>query len=191
MANTVATYQGRITSEHADKPKFMALVGLLSQCYVDAQAVVNSLATAFDLDVAVGSQLDTDALWIGASRGVQTPIENAYFSFDDETHNVGFDEGIWFLPLDPQFVVQSLDDESFRLFLRFKIAANHWDGTTASLYTILTELFSPAVVTISEGTMTCNITITGMPPSTLFKTLTEDGVLPTKAAGVAFTYTFA
>ncbi len=191
MANTLPTYTGLVTSEHADKPNYMAMTAVIAQCYVDAQTLLASLSGAFDLDAAMGVQLDTDALWIGASRLVSIPVTNVYFAFDDSTHAVGFDQGIWYFPNNPTTSVSSLDDESFRLFLRFKVATNSWDGTMPSMYAILTELLAPAAIAISESSMVVSVTITGTPPSTLFKQLILNGALPLRPAGVAVTYTFS
>lgn len=185
----VSTYTSLITSEHADKPKYMALIAMIAQCYVDAQNVLASIPAAYDLDVAVGAQLDTDALWIGAKRGVDVPITDVYFSFD--TDGLGWDEGVWYGPYMPETYVQSLDDDSFRLLCKFKVAANNWDGTLPTLYAALSELFAPATVTIYDHAMECTITITGNPPTTLFKQLVLDYGLPIRTAGVPFTYIFA
>ena len=64
----VSNYTALITSEHADKPKFMAMVEAVAQCFVDQQNLLLSVPTAFDLDDAVGVQLDAVGLWVGIGR---------------------------------------------------------------------------------------------------------------------------
>jgi hypothetical protein len=60
------------------------------------------------------------------------------------------------------------------------------------MYDVLTEIFTPATVTITDNmNMTVDVTITGTPPSTLFKYLVLDGYIPLVPAGIKVTYTFA
>ncbi|MDD2056624.1 DUF2612 domain-containing protein [Pseudomonas putida] len=140
MADTT-DYTGRITSEHSDKPKYMAMVDATVQPLVDALNVSNGLPVDFDLDSAVGVQLDQVGLWIGIGRRINTPLTGVYFSFD--TEGLGFNHGVWKGPFDPDTGVIELDDETYRLLLRAKIAANHWDGTMETSKPILDAVFNP------------------------------------------------
>lgn len=124
---TVDDYLGRISSYHRGKPKFAATITALVQPFVDTQAVLGSLPTAFDVDYSIGVQEDTDGEWIGFSRNIPVPIPNVWFSFDDPRR--GFDQGIWRGPYDSDTGITVLDDETYRTLLRAKIAANNWDGT--------------------------------------------------------------
>jgi hypothetical protein len=187
---TVDQYKSLITSEHADKPRYMGMVEAVAQCFVNQQNLLLSLPSKFDLDVSQGVQLDADGLWIGLPRTITTPLPNVFFSFD--TDNLGFDQGIWFTPISPQWGVSQFDDDTYRLLLRAKIAANKYDGSLPSMVDILREIFSPATVAITDGMdMTIDVTITGTPPSTLFKYLVLDGYLPLKPTGVQVSYTFS
>lgn len=133
-------YSGLITSEHNQRPKFMAVVEALAQPMVDLQNVLGSMPGEFDLDSAVGAQLDAVGEWVGISRVVNTPLTGVYFSFD--TAGLGFDQGVWKGPFDPDTGLTRLDDETYRLVLRAKIGANHWDGTLESSKAILNAIFS-------------------------------------------------
>lgn len=140
MAET-SNYTGLITSEHSDKPKYMAMVGAVAQPLVDALNVSQGMPDDFDLDTAIGVQLDQVGLWIGIGRRINTPLTGVYFSFD--TVGLGFDQGVWKGPFDPDTGVIELDDETYRLLLRAKIAANHWDGMMETSKPILDAVFNP------------------------------------------------
>ncbi|MFK0376494.1 DUF2612 domain-containing protein [Pandoraea sp. NPDC090278] len=135
----ITDYTGKITSEHADKPRYAAMVLAVTQCFVDVQNALASLPTNFDLDSAVGVQLDAIGLWVGVSRNIKAPLAGVYFSFDIK--GVGFDQGVWRGPFDPDTGVVALDDDTYRLVLRARIGANHWDGTLAGTAGILGQIF--------------------------------------------------
>ena len=83
-------YTALITSEHSDKPKFMAMVEMLSEPLVDLMNVLGGMPALFDLDAAVGDQLDVLGQWIGLSRYVNTPLTGIY---SRSTSEAGFDQG--------------------------------------------------------------------------------------------------
>lgn len=67
----MSKYTELITNYHATKPKFLAHVDLMTRPLIDVAAATRGLITAFDIDSAVGVQLDILGLWIGRSRVVQ------------------------------------------------------------------------------------------------------------------------
>jgi hypothetical protein len=93
------------------------------------------LITAFDIDEAIGVQLDALGEWIGRSRIVSQPISGVYFSFDKD--GLGWDQGVWQGPYDPDAGYTSLSDDTYRIILKAKIAINGWDGQNDSLPPIL------------------------------------------------------
>jgi hypothetical protein len=144
---TIDAYLGKITPWQATdkKPKFRATVAAGVQPYVDQQVVLASLPALFDLDTAIGAQLDVDGEWIGRSRFVSVPIPGAFFSFD--TPGLGWDEGLWKGPYDGADGISQLPDDLYRRLLYAKRAANSWDGTTDGAEAILrTFLPDPATL---------------------------------------------
>lgn len=131
----MSKYTDRITNYHATKPKFFAHIDLSTRPLIDVSAAMKGLISAFDIDTAVGVQLDMLGLWIGRSRIVSQPISGVYFSLD--TDGLGFDQGIWQGPYDPDSGYTSLSDETYRIVLKAKIAINNWDGRNDSLPPIL------------------------------------------------------
>jgi len=187
----VTAYTGLITAEHADKPKFMAMVSAVSGCFVDQQNLLLSLPAAFDIDTAIGRQLDVVGEWIGLARAIRVPIENVYFSWD--TINVGWDEGVWKRPSDPDAGISDLDDTNYRLLLRAKIGANHWNGSMQDSVAILDGIFAPENLTpllTDNQDMTMTISLSGGQLSALSRALINGGYIPIRPAGVLVNYVY-
>ena len=184
----VSDYTSLVTSEHADKPKFMAMVAAVSQCFVDQQNELEAFVNDFDLDEAIGAQLDILGKWVGISRNIETPISGVYFSLD--TSGVGFDQGVWQGPFDPSSGIVSMDDETYRLVIRAKIAANHWDGTIGAAASILSSVFGSNTFVFIEDNqdMTMTVGLSGNLPSALFIALFGGGYIPLKPEGVLANY---
>ena len=183
---TVDDYTGLITSEHNQKPKFMATVGALVQGYADLTNALQAMPGAFDLDAAIGVQLDAVGRWVGISRNIATPLTNVYFTLDSD--GLGFDVGIWQGPYDPDTGLTSLDDATYRLLIRAKIAANHWDGTLSGSARVLDIIFPPSsgtrIFIVDNGDMSIDIGISGAIPSLVFLALLFGGYIPIKPEGV-------
>ncbi|MBN3848613.1 DUF2612 domain-containing protein [Paraburkholderia sp. Ac-20342] len=189
MSN-VSDYTSLVTSEHQDAPKFMAMVSAVSQCFVDQINVAQSIPAAFDLDAAVGVQLDAVGLWVGITRQIDTPL-TVYFSLD--VASLGFDQGSWQGPFDPSTGLTSLDDATFRTLIRAKIAANSWDGTIPSAAAAYANLFggSGSYVFLQDNqNMTVTVGVSGAIPSAVLISLISGGYLPLRPEGVLATYVF-
>lgn len=188
MAST-DDYTKLITSQHRSKPKYMAMIEATAQPLVDTMNALASMPAKFDVDLAIGDQQDDVGEWVGISRNVATPLAGVYFSFD--TVGVGFDQGVWKGPFDPDTGVTSLDDETYRLLMRAKIGANRWDGTLAGSAAILDQIFTGDTYVFIEDhqDMTITIAVSGKIPSALFLALLSGGYIPIKPAtvGVAVT----
>lgn len=182
-------YTALITSEHRDKSRFMAVVGALVQPLVDQMNVLQSMPGKFDLDNAVGVQLDDVGLWVGVSRKIRTPLTGIYFSFDID--GLGFDQGIWKGLFDPDTGLTVLDDDTYRLVIRAKIGANHWDGTLEQSAAILNSIFGADTHVFIEDhqDMSMTIGIAGKVPSAVFLALLAGGYIPLKPEGVRVAYT--
>lgn len=182
-------YTALITSEHRHLPRFSAVLGALVQPLVDQMNVLESIPSKFDLDNAVGVQLDDVGLWVGVSRKIRTPLSGIYFSLD--VAGLGFDQGIWKGPFDPDTGLTVLDDDTYKLVIRAKIGANHWDGTLASSAAILNSIFDADTHVFIEDhqDMSMTIGISGKVPSAVFLALLAGGYIPLKPEGVRVNYT--
>ena len=181
---SVDKYTELITPWHRGKRKFTATVSAVAQCFTDQQNAMSSMVMAFDLDNALGVQLDAVGLWVGIGRNVKTPFAGVYFSLD--VAGVGFNQGVWKGPFDPTTGITTLDDDTYRLLIKAKIAANHWDGTMEQSATVLQLIFgSTAPVFIEDNQdMTMNIGLAGAPPTALFVALLTGGYVPLRPEGV-------
>lgn len=184
----ITDYTGKITGQHSDKPKFMQMVAVVAQCYVDAGQVAASLSAAFDLDRAVDAQLDNVGEWVGITRNVDTPLANVYFALD--TDGLGFDQGAWKGPFDPDSGITVLDNETYRTLIRAKIGANRWDGTLGQSKAILDLVFSgDTFVFIQDNQdMTITVGVVGEQPSALELALLTGGHIPIKPQSVGINY---
>ncbi|MFT8350020.1 DUF2612 domain-containing protein [Clostridium saccharoperbutylacetonicum] len=108
-------YLDNITSQHRDKPKFISWLSAHLNKIDSAYNVVKSLDVNFDLDYAIGSQLDMLGQIVGRKR--ELPFQPMY----------------GYSPI--------LEDEYYRLVLKTKVAMNNWDGTVQSMYTIWDNIF--------------------------------------------------
>src|ERR1700759_4619644 len=136
-------YLSLITSEYRYQPKFQAWASVLLQGLVDAQIVVASFPGIFDLDNAVGDQLDKVGEWVGVSRDV-TVVEPTWFSW--AVAGLGWGQGRWQGPFDAadtRTVV--LDDYHYRVLIKARIVANNWDGTVEGAYLAWNTLFEAEV----------------------------------------------
>ena len=184
MSGDVTPYTNLLTSEHNQKPNFVASVTASVQPFADALAVLSTFPKLFDIDTAVGSQLDVVGQWIGASRELAIPLTGVYFAFD--TAGVGFDQGTWLGPFDSTTSLTSLPDDSYRTFLRAKIANNQWDGTIPSAYEFLDPVFPGDQVVIQDyQDMTMLVGVIGSASLNAVTTaLLENGYLDVKPMGV-------
>lgn len=180
-------YLALVTVEHGDKPRFIASLSALLQPYVDAQALLAQVPTVnYDVDIAIGAQLDVIGQWVGISRQLKVPLQNSYFAWD--TVGVGWDQGVWWKPGVAIEGVAVLDDDSYRLLIYAKIAANRWDGTMSGLQMVLGDMFAQTgvlVFIIDNFDMSITIGLAGKPASAVFQSLLLQNYVPFRPAAVA------
>lgn len=185
---SAADYQALIPRWQSTHPNFMSMIGQCVQPFVDTIGVLNNIPAQFDLDAAVGVQLDTTGLWIGRTRYIEAPITDVYFSWD--TQGLGWEQGNWQGAFDPSEGLRRLDDDTFRLLLRAKVAANNWDGSNEHMNEILEALLQTqfsSVQVYDNQNMVVTVTISGV-VGVVLTAILQDGELPLKPAGVAIVY---
>ncbi|GHE69844.1 hypothetical protein GCM10019059_31960 [Camelimonas fluminis] len=186
---TVEDYLGLITSFHRGQPRFTATVEALVTPLAGGQAFLGHMPQDFDLDDAVGVQLDVVGEWVGRSRYIELDLENVWFSFD--LSGLGFDQGVWQGKYDPTTGLTALDDDNYRLLLRAKIAANSWDGTVPGAkraFDIMFEGTGTLVFVQDNHDMTMTIGVSGAVPNALFLAILAGGYIPLKPEGVRIAY---
>jgi hypothetical protein len=181
----VQPYLDLITSEHNKQPKFMSMLRVVFQPVADIMANTEGMIPAFDLDTAVGVQLDAIGEWVGITRQVSVPLTDVYFTLDDP--NLGFDSGTWYNTFNPLSGLVVLPDEDYRTLLRAKVANNQWDGTIPGAYEIWDTMFEETGIGLliqDLGTMHMILAITGPIPNAVTLALFRGGYLSLKPAGV-------
>ena len=142
MSRDLDYYLAKIPPLHAGKPKFMAELAAVLQPFVDAQAFLQALPTYFDLDYAIGAQLDVCGQWIGRSRNIPVPLTDCFFTLGDPLRGLG--KGVWINNDNPGVTYATLTDEPYRRMLRAKALANEWDGTVDDAQRAFDAFLPPA-----------------------------------------------
>lgn len=183
-------YLKLITSKHANKPKFMAWVGVLTGALADIRDVIASIPAAYDIDNAVGAQLDVIGEWVGRPRVVEDILDVAFFGFQDDSAALPFGElinvsvGGRFYELNESFSSSStLADPEYKTILKAKIVRNQWNGTIDGLEQALQYIFGVPCAVVDNGTLNLTIYI-GRPITAIEKTLLSTFDLLPRAAGV-------
>lgn len=180
---TTEDYLDLITSEYTEQPNFTAMVSFLVAVPVQVQTLMASMVPIFDVDVAIGDQLDILGQWVGVSRNISIPIDGVYFSWDGD-FTVGWDFGTWQPDLAPTSIT-SLPDDAYRTLIKTKIAANSWDGTTDGAYAIWDSIFTDITILIQDNqNMTYDLAIVGGIIDSLTLALITGGYISLKPEGV-------
>lgn len=157
-------YINLLTSQYANSPKLNALLYVLLKKFDDVSQALVKMDTALDLDAAVGAQLDMLGAVVGAARLVNFQPRNG--------------------------VSPLLDDTTYRIYIKAKIAQNSWDGTLPSLYPIWASLFpGGSIIIIDNQNMTADITLKGTFTS-IIQDLVTNGYIVPRPEGVLYTYLF-
>ncbi len=160
----IGYYLNLLTAEYAQSPKLQALLLMLLKKFDDVSQCLVTFDTAFDLDYAVGVQLDMLGAVAGANR------------------TVGFQPSNGVSPV--------LDDDTYRLYIKAKIAQNQWDGTISSLYPVWTRLFPSGTIVFEDNqNMTVTIVLTGAFTSIIQDLITNGYIIP-RSEGVLYSYVF-
>jgi hypothetical protein len=183
VANSIDDYLNLIPSENRDKPNFLATMTTLVELSAYMQTLlenIQALNGLFDVDTAKGEQLDFIGQWVGISRAVEVPISGVWFSWDSPDPTLGWDSGSW----EGADGITLLPDNSYRLLIKAKIAANHWDGTVPTAYMIWSIVFPGTIILIQDyQDMSYSILIGGLIDA-LNKALIIRGYIPLKPEGV-------
>lgn len=157
---TIKPYTDLITSQHKTKPKFMAWLSAALEIIDDGDQAAKAIVDKFNIDTAVGAQLDIIGEVVGRSRRLN------------------------FQPVDAP---PTLDDANYRVALKAKIAQNIWDGTIPQIYDIWYGLFDDVDLTIVDNQdMTMAALIEGNLDAVSAELIASGYVIP-KPAGVGLT----
>jgi hypothetical protein len=143
-------------------PKLNGWLAANLQLFQDLIACAATFPYAFSIDTAFGAQLDVLGVIIGQPRQVS------------------------FQPSDG--VSPILDDPTYRLLLRARIAQNHWDGKLPSFLAIWGSLFPGGTIQVQDNQdMTADVYIAGAFTSIVIDLISQGYIMP-RPQGVLFTY---
>ncbi len=155
-------YLNSVTSQHRDKKKFIAWLSSSLTIIDHAYIMTKNMDNDFDLDNALGVQLDMLGQSIGRKRMLT------------------------FQPLNDHNPV--IDDETYRLVLKAKVAMNNWDGKTESAYEIWDNTFKDIGLQIQDNQdMSMTAYVTGY-VNQIRQDLIQHGYIVPKPEGVKINY---
>lgn len=93
-------YTELIAGAHRNKEKFQEWIFTLTEPLNEAREKLIEMQTLFDVERAVGDQLDAVGARVGASRYLPVMLTDVYFALDDYM-GIGLDLGVWKGPYDP------------------------------------------------------------------------------------------
>lgn len=157
----IQRYLNLVTSQHQNKPKFTVWLSSTLSILDDANTLAVNFNTYFDLDLAVGAQLDVLGKIVGVSRNVS------------------------YQPLDGSSPV--LSDNSYRILIKVKISKNSWDGTIPSIYNLWKNIFPQfGIRVIDNQNMSMKAVLTGQIDSSTQQLIDNAYIVP-KPMGVSLT----
>jgi hypothetical protein len=157
-------YLNLFTSQYKMSPNLLKWTQILLQPIDDLTNVLAFITNDYDLDYAVGVQLDVCGQLIGQSR------------------TVGFQPSGGVSPI--------LDDATYRLLLYARRAQNAWDGKINSLYGIWRTLFPTGKLIINDNqNMSATVILSGTFTS-IIQDLVENGYIVPRPEGVLYNYVF-
>ena len=115
-------YLDLVTSEHRTKPKYTAWLEVLLTPFVEAINLNDEIKKAFDLNTAVGVQLDILGKILVQPRMMD------------------------FQPTDGSSPL--LNDDNYRIILKAKVVKNQWKGTINNFYNFWKVLFKKSLSNI-------------------------------------------
>ena len=155
-------YLDNITSQHRDKPKYIAWLSSCLNIIDHAYIMTKNMDNDFDLDNAIGKQLDILGQIIGRKRTLT------------------------FQPLNGHNPV--LDDETYKLALKAKVAMNMWDGKIESAYEIWNNIFDDIGLQLQDNQdMSLTAYVTGY-VNQIRQDLIQHGYIVPKPEGVRINY---
>lgn len=158
------SYVALITSEHRDKPKYMAMIRALLAHSEEIFAAGVYFDEQFDLDLATGKQEDM----LGNTAGVSRTLD---FQPDKGLSPV-------------------LDNYAYRNLLRAKIAKNFWKGGIDELHERWKTLFGKGILVQDNLDMTIDVVVIG-DFDQITKDMIKRGYIIPKPQSVGVHFSFA
>ncbi len=166
-------YKKLLIVQYSDKPKALSHIENIIGNLEDVYDLANMFEEAFDLDSAVGAQLDILGKIVGISRSVPFAVPKNYFGFSDNTSTA--------YPMDDKFLnvvaypfknkfeipysTGELNDNDYRFYIRAQIIKNYVkatmidEGDRLSIQNAIDNLFDNKGYVVDNQDMTMTIYI--------------------------------
>lgn len=160
----MAYYIKLLTSEYQLATNFKQWLQDNLQKAEDGMTSANALNNNFDLDFAIGTQLDMLGEILGQSRTLT-------FQPTDGTNPI-------------------LEDDIYRKLLKAKVVLNHWDGQLYSIEQKWTSIFpGTQIIIIDNQDMTLSVSVTGEISLLIQEMIEHDMIMPRpQAVGINYTW---
>ena len=173
MSTFVDTYADLLIFQYRDKPKARAHIEALLERYDEVYELLNSIPVQYDIDNAVGEQLDVLGRILGISRTVPYAVPKMYFGFTDNPNALTFSRRLKTTGTKPPFKRKSeqthtsgeLNDYQYRIFLKAKAIKNNAkaymidEDESLSLQNAVDFLFENAAYVLDNQDMSLSIYI--------------------------------
>lgn len=158
----VQEYIDLVTSEHYNKPNFIAYLTAFLEKLQSVTELYDSFDILFNLENAVGDQLDIIGNIVGISRN---------------------------LPVEEENIPDTLDDDLYRYVIKSRIYFNHWNGTREGLEATIEAVFPDLQYEIvDDQDMSYEVTIINPLATTQEIALLKAGYILPKPSGVRVNY---
>lgn len=189
-------YVNLLIIQYNQKPKARATIEAVIREML-AEGVLFDIQNGFDIETAVGSQLDILGKYIGIDRFyLATEFTDNYFGFADATdlggtsaNIVGFDdatapdkEGLFLSATDVVAAQFRLNDEAYRFLLKLKIVQNYSNHSASSIDDAMAFFFPDQIIFKDNYDMTITYFVFDL-SSNLIKAALNKQVFP-KPMGV-------
>lgn len=138
-SNFLTEYTLLLIKQYFGKPKAKAETQMVIGEFERVFEILRTFPDRFDVDLAIGDQLDKVGKIVGISRNVPLVIAKIAFGFDDNVNSKTFgdkfavvDAAPFYDKFTPPYTDQQLDDFTFRRLIKAKIAVNNTSAYIAS-----------------------------------------------------------
>lgn len=190
----VTGYQDNLLEQYVNAPNARATIGLIAQTTL-MDLVELAVQDAYDINTAVGVQLDVLGEYIGFSRLVYFPIDRYYFTllnpdapiqqeagFTDYTDSLINADSNFYLYQYAKGQVYYIPDDQYRVLLKLKIILNQSHNTLADIASALWQTFGADIICFDQKNMFLSYVVSPL-ASNIVSIALKAGLLP-KPMGV-------
>lgn len=162
-------YTARLVLQYRTLPKATATMQILSRAGV-AEMILSQIGPAFDLDTAVGKQLDIIGKYVGVPRNIGPPTPVEYFGYKLAAgggNSNGYTSvfggvnltGIYYRAAGGSRQNTDLTDVQYAFVIKLKIVLNSTDNTMYSIQNYIAQFFPGLISVVDNHDMSLTYTV--------------------------------